>query len=164
MSSVCGLGGWLSQYAVSMAGEQHFETFITKNDIAVIAGWGADHIRLPADCKIIDNMGEAEPFNETNLEFIDSCISWCKQYGLRVVLDLHKAPGQLYGEAIRNIDKQRIILIGSNDSNSVLTLQQRIGEGALRELNPPGTIILCGEVLRASPPTRSFRAGTLSTS
>ena len=49
------LGGFLSQYElIADANSQeslkeHFETFITQEDIKQIAGWGFDHVRIPVD-------------------------------------------------------------------------------------------------------------------
>ena len=41
------LGGWLSQCGKKY-NEEHYNTFITKKDIDLIASWGMDHVRLPA--------------------------------------------------------------------------------------------------------------------
>ena len=38
------LGGWLSQGPLD---KEHLDTFITEKDIARIASWGLDHVRLP---------------------------------------------------------------------------------------------------------------------
>ena len=46
------LGGWLSQCSYE---EKHMDTFISDEDYAVIAGWGADHIRIPFDYNILEN-------------------------------------------------------------------------------------------------------------
>ena len=49
------LGGFLSQYElIADAGskealQQHFETFITEDNIKQIASWGFDHVRIPVD-------------------------------------------------------------------------------------------------------------------
>ncbi|MBB6633601.1 glycoside hydrolase family 5 protein [Cohnella thailandensis] len=178
------LGGWLSQYFANLAGGNHFDSFITESDIAVIAGWGADHVRLPVDYDIIENESAPMTYDEANLERIDRCLEWCGKHGLNVILDLHKAPGQVYGyvpepnpmlnedgnrerflaiwtmlakryqgignrlvfelvneitdstdyqwnrvylsavEAIRQTDAERVVLVGGNDANSVLTLKE----------------------------------------
>ncbi|WP_040950740.1 glycoside hydrolase family 5 protein [Gorillibacterium massiliense] len=178
------LGGWLSQYFANLAGGDHFASFVTEADIAVIAGWGADHVRLPVDFDILENGDAPLTYNEANLERIDRCLGWCEKHGLNVILDLHKGPGQVYGyvpepnpmlnveenrvrflaiwtmlaerykgignrlvfelvneisdftdyqwnqlyvravEAIREVDGERVILVGGNDANSVLTLKE----------------------------------------
>lgn len=83
------LGGWLSQYAAY--DHEHFRTFITEADLEQIASWGMDHVRLPVDYPVL----EAAPsgLNEAGLAYVDQCLTWCRHYGLNVVLDLHKAPG-----------------------------------------------------------------------
>ena len=46
-------GGFLSQYELypdagsKEALQQHFETFITEDNIKQIASWGFDHVRIP---------------------------------------------------------------------------------------------------------------------
>lgn len=82
------LGGWLSQCNYK---KEHFETFITEKDIERIASWGVDHIRLPIDYEVIDGI-EILGVSEGTV-YIDRCISWCKNYNLNVILDLHKVPG-----------------------------------------------------------------------
>ncbi len=88
------LGGWLSQYG--QASQEHFQTFITEEDIRRIAGWGMDHIRLPVDYPILED--DARPFTylESGFGYIDSCLEWCKNNRMKVILDLHKAPGYVF--------------------------------------------------------------------
>ncbi len=44
------LDGWLSQYAEY--DDVHFRAFVTESDIAQIASWGLDHVRLPVECPV----------------------------------------------------------------------------------------------------------------
>lgn len=90
------LGGWLSQCGESNYNEKHYSEFITEADIAEIASWGADHVRLPIDYNIIQN--EDGTFIESGFAHIERCISWCKKYNLKMVLDLHKAAGYVFDD------------------------------------------------------------------
>lgn len=94
------LGGWLSQY--SSFNEQHFDTFITAEDIERIAGWGMDHVRLAVDYPVLED--EAHPFHyrESGFAHVDQCLEWCHSHGLGVILDLHKAPGYSFDALDRN--------------------------------------------------------------
>lgn len=175
------LGGWISQYRD--AKKEHFDTFITEDDIAQIAGWGMDHVRLPIDYMMIEDDENPFTYKEEGLLYVDSCIHWCEKHNLNIILDLHRAPGfafhslnenmlfedelmqqryirlwkyfasryQSYGanlafellneivepnsdrwnklskkavKGIRQIDKERIIIIGGNFYNSVSTLYE----------------------------------------
>lgn len=87
------LGGWLSQGSLD---PEHLEHFIQESDIAAIAAWGADHIRLPLDYENIEY--EDGTVKEAGFSYIDRCIAWCRKYGLRLVLDLHKTYGYIFDD------------------------------------------------------------------
>ena len=64
------LGGWLSQCDYS---SEHLDSCINEKDYAVIASWGADHVRIPFDYNIIEN--EDRTYNESGFARIDRAIS-----------------------------------------------------------------------------------------
>lgn len=82
------LGGWLSQCVHT---KEHYDTFIQKEDIAKIASWGVDHVRLPIDYNLMED--EEGAYKEWGFGYIDNAILWCGEFGLNLVLDLHKAAG-----------------------------------------------------------------------
>lgn len=82
------LGGWLSQCSYE---EKHIEEFICEEDIARIASWGCDHIRLPFDYNIV--FTENGSVIESGFEVLERCVDWCEKYGLNIILDLHKTIG-----------------------------------------------------------------------
>ncbi len=88
------LGGWLSQGSLE---KEHLDSFIGESDIKKIAEWGCDHLRLPVDFENIETV-EGEII-EAGYGYIESCILWCKKYGLNVVLDLHKTYGYIFDDA-----------------------------------------------------------------
>ena len=85
------LGGWISQYPAY--DHQHFKTFITANDIKRIADWGMDHVRLPVDYPLLEDDDRPGIYKESGFDYIETCLAWCQKEGVRVILDLHKAPG-----------------------------------------------------------------------
>lgn len=87
------LGGWLSQTEIT---KEHCDTFITKADIENIKKYGFDHVRLPVDYNLMqDDNGE---FIENGFCYIQNCIDWCDEYGLNMVLDLHKTAGFVFDD------------------------------------------------------------------
>jgi endoglucanase len=82
------LGGWLSQ---CIHYRKHYDSFITESDIARIAKWGLDHIRLPIDYKLVRSADGN--FKEEGFEYIDRCLEWCEKYNINMILDLHKTAG-----------------------------------------------------------------------
>ncbi|KAL5528823.1 hypothetical protein ACEPAF_7962 [Sanghuangporus sanghuang] len=81
--------------------EDHYNTFITEQDIAQIAGAGLNWIRLPIPFWAVekwDTSSAPEPFlARTCWNYILRVLRWCRKYGLRVNLDLHTAPGSQNG-------------------------------------------------------------------
>ena len=82
------LGGWFSQCDHS---EERYDTFITEKDFAVIKGWGCDHVRLPVDYDLLEDKNGAP--REKGYERLERAISWARENGLNLVLDLHKTAG-----------------------------------------------------------------------
>ena len=85
------LGLWLSQNGGKS--HEHFATFITRDDIARIASWGMDHVRLPVDYFTFEDDANPGVYKEDTLFYVDQCLAWCKELGLNMILDLHVAPG-----------------------------------------------------------------------
>lgn len=90
------LGGWLSQCGPGNYNKEHYDTFITEKDFQQIASWGLDHVRVPVDAEVIQE--ESGELKEEGLAYIDQAIAWCRKYGLRMILDLHKAHGYVFDD------------------------------------------------------------------
>ncbi len=87
------LGGWLSQCDYT---KEHCDSFIKESDIKIIKDWGLDHIRLPVDYDLFQNKDGS--FIEAGFAYVQSAIDWCKQYGINMILDLHKTVGYSFDE------------------------------------------------------------------
>lgn len=88
------LGGWLSQCDHR---KEHYDSFITEDDINRIASWGLDHVRLPVDYELVET--DRGDFVEDGFHYIDNCLEWCEKYGLNLILDLHRARGYSFYES-----------------------------------------------------------------
>lgn len=82
------LGGWLSQCVHT---KEHYDNFITEEDIKTIASWNTDHVRLPIDYNLLED--ESGDFKEDGFAYIDNAVKWCKDSGLNIIIDLHKTAG-----------------------------------------------------------------------
>ena len=82
------LGGWMSQCDYS---EERLEHFITERDMAQIASWGLDHVRIPVDYNVVEN--EDGSWKDSGFARLNRAIGWCRQNGLNTVIDLHKTAG-----------------------------------------------------------------------
>lgn len=66
--------------------------YVQEKDIATIASWGFDHIRLPFHYKLFFDPA-TETFLEDGFALLDTFLSWCRTYGIFVILDMHATPG-----------------------------------------------------------------------
>lgn len=73
--------------------DTHRKTFITESDIAWIAASGLNAVRLPVPHWIF---GGYDPYLACD-KYVDWFLDMCHQYGLRVLLQLHTAPGSQNG-------------------------------------------------------------------
>ncbi len=66
--------------------------YVEEKDVAAIAAWGFDHIRLPFHYKVFYDP-DTGTFREEGFALLDTFLAWCRTYGLYVILDMHAAPG-----------------------------------------------------------------------
>ena len=81
--------------------KQFKDNYITQADIRFIAQQGANTIRLPFNYKLFtdeDYMGLS--CQQDGFQRIDQLISWCRQAGLYLILDMHDCPGSQTGDNI----------------------------------------------------------------
>lgn len=138
-----GLGGWLvpegymlhtiSQSpttirndiidVVGEAGADQFyaayhENYVTREDIAELAEWGFDHVRMPFHYNMFSPARGV--WSEWGFEVTDSLIAWCADVGIHVVLDMHCAPGgQNHGPISDSDGTARLWLADSNKAHTI---------------------------------------------
>lgn len=79
--------------------ENHYATYITKADFQAIANAGLDHVRIPYGYWAVTTY-DGDPYvPQISWRYLLRAIEWCREYGLRVNLDLHGAPGSQNGWA-----------------------------------------------------------------
>ena len=66
--------------------------YVQEEDIAMIAEWGFDHVRLPFHYNLFWNETDLR-FDEAGFSLLDTFLEWCERHGLGVILDMHAAPG-----------------------------------------------------------------------
>ncbi|KAI8991661.1 glycoside hydrolase superfamily [Mycotypha africana] len=77
--------------------QHHYETFITEEDFQKIAQMGFNHVRIPVGHWAI-NVTHEEPYvAHLSWDYLLRGIQWARKYGLRVMVELHTAPGSQNG-------------------------------------------------------------------
>ncbi|KAH9484569.1 putative glucan 1,3-beta-glucosidase D [Psilocybe cubensis] len=77
--------------------ENHYNTFITEQDIAEIAGAGLNFLRIPLAFWAIETWEDEPYLAKTSWKYFLRVLGWARKYGLRVCLDLHAVPGSQNG-------------------------------------------------------------------
>ncbi|MFC1501399.1 glycoside hydrolase family 5 protein [Elusimicrobiota bacterium] len=71
--------------------KQFRDNFITEEDFKNTASLGANTIRLPFNYKLIES--KPYEYNAKNLLYIHKALTWADKYKLKIILDMHAAPG-----------------------------------------------------------------------
>jgi glucan 1,3-beta-glucosidase len=70
----------------------HYATFITYDDFAAIQAAGMNHVRIGIGYWAITPL-PGDPYVQGALGYLDQAVSWARQVGLKMMIDLHGAPG-----------------------------------------------------------------------
>ncbi|KAI0050559.1 glycoside hydrolase family 5 protein [Auriscalpium vulgare] len=76
--------------------QNHWNTWITEADFAAIAAAGLNHVRLPIGYWAWD-VGPGEPYISGQLPYLRNAVTWASNHGLKLIIDLHGAPGSQNG-------------------------------------------------------------------
>ncbi|KAL4881268.1 glycoside hydrolase superfamily [Aspergillus karnatakaensis] len=75
---------------------EHWANFITEDDFSRIAQAGLNHVRIPVGYWAAAPL-DGEPYVDGQLEYLDRAIEWARAHNLKVIVDLHGAPGSQNG-------------------------------------------------------------------
>ena len=74
----------------------HYATFITYDDFAAIQAAGMNHVRIGIGYWSITPL-PGDPYVQGALGHLDQAVAWAREVGLKVMIDLHGAPGSQNG-------------------------------------------------------------------
>ena len=74
----------------------HWDSWITEADFAAIASYGLNHVRIPIGYWALDT-SRGEPYPQGQYPYLFKAVGWAKKHGLRVMIDIHGAPGSQNG-------------------------------------------------------------------
>jgi endoglucanase len=76
------------------------KNYITKKDIEFIKASGFNSVRVPFNFRLFAYEDNPDIFLEEGFVHLDNVISWCRDEGIYVILDMHCAPGGQTGDNI----------------------------------------------------------------
>lgn len=108
-----------SKATATAALQTHWNTWITESDFKAIAAAGLNHVRLPIGYWAFE-VGPGEPYIQGQLSYLQKAITWADNYGLKVIFDLHGAPGSQNGFD-NSGERMNFPMWHSNDTNVART-------------------------------------------
>ncbi|KAI9726654.1 MAG: exo-1,3-beta-glucanase [Cirrosporium novae-zelandiae] len=86
----------LGSSAASSQLSAHWNSWITQSDFQEIAAAGLNHVRIPIGYWAV-SLFDGDPYVQGQLAVLDSAVGWARAAGLKVMIDLHGAPGSQNG-------------------------------------------------------------------
>lgn len=68
--------------------QNHWNTFVTEDDFLSIAQAGMNHVRIPVGYWAVAPLA-GEPYVDGQLDALDNAITWARNAGLKILIDLH---------------------------------------------------------------------------
>jgi len=69
--------------------KEHYETYVTEQDIAFLAEAGVNMLRIPVPYYIYGDVDN----RLGSIEYLDRAFDWAEKYGIRILIDLHSVRG-----------------------------------------------------------------------
>ncbi|WVR09255.1 hypothetical protein IAU60_006320 [Kwoniella sp. DSM 27419] len=77
--------------------EEHYATFITEEDFALIAAAGLNYVRIAIGFWAVETHPD-EPFlPQVSWTYFLKAVDWARKYGIRIMIDFHALPGSQNG-------------------------------------------------------------------
>jgi aryl-phospho-beta-D-glucosidase BglC (GH1 family) len=77
--------------------QEHWSTFIVEQDFKFISSNGLNTVRIPIGWWIASDPNPPKPYVGGSLKALDNAFTWAQKYGLKIIIDLHAAPGSQNG-------------------------------------------------------------------
>ncbi|XP_017700701.1 probable glucan 1,3-beta-glucosidase A isoform X1 [Phoenix dactylifera] len=77
--------------------KEHWSSFIVEDDFSFISQNGLNAVRIPVGWWIASDPNPPKPFVGGSLQALDNAFAWAGKYNIKVIVDLHAAPGSQNG-------------------------------------------------------------------
>ncbi|KAL2317721.1 hypothetical protein Fmac_031597 [Flemingia macrophylla] len=77
--------------------KEHWSSFIVENDFKLIGSNGLNAARIPVGWWIASDPTPPSPYVGGSLHALDNAFFWAQKYGLKIIIDIHAAPGSQNG-------------------------------------------------------------------
>src|ERR1700761_8029359 len=90
------MGATLGKTEMKKRLEKHWSTWITAADFGEMASYGINFVRIPIGYWSVSPIA-GDPYVQGAYPYLAKAIKWAGQNGIKVMIDLHGAPGSQNG-------------------------------------------------------------------
>lgn len=83
------LSHWFAQAIGGQYTKEHFDTYDTAQDMALIKSMGFDHVRFTLNCAPMFRPGQADRIPADYLAMVDGAVKMILDQGLAIIIDIH---------------------------------------------------------------------------
>lgn len=130
------------------------KNFIAYRDIQRIKMLGANCVRIPFNCRLIQK--------ERRWDYLDQVIAWCRREKIWCILDLHAAPGSQNPDWHSDSDGRALLWKDKRFQRQYFAIWRRIAARYKNESTIAGYDVLNEPVLKNDQKLRRFYARTVS--
>ena len=80
--------------------EKYYKSYITQEDIFFLKSIGINTVRVPFNYRLFTPEEYPEIWIDTGFKLIDKLVAWCGDANIKIILDMHCAPGGQTGDNI----------------------------------------------------------------
>ncbi|KAH9812996.1 family 5 glycoside hydrolase [Melampsora americana] len=141
---------YLGREEASKRLQAHWDSFYNESDFQTIKSYGLNHVRIPIGYWAFD-ISDGEPYVQGQYQYLKQAVEWARRSGLKVMIDLHGAPGSQNG--FDNSGRKGPINWSNDPKNIVRTKQiltkitqefSQLQYGNLEALNEPAGFVQDG--------------------
>jgi len=104
----------------------YYKTYITEEDIKLIAKLGFNSVRVPFHYSLFVN--DENELKGIGYSLLDSLIGWCKKENISVLLDMHCAPGGQTGDNIDDSYGYPFLFESEEDKELTINIWVKLAE------------------------------------
>jgi endoglucanase len=80
--------------------KEYHENYVTRDDILFLKKIGINTVRVPFNYRLFTPEEYPEIWIDTGFKILDRLVGWCREADIRIILDMHCAPGGQTGDNI----------------------------------------------------------------
>ncbi|MEJ2049367.1 MAG: cellulase family glycosylhydrolase [Calditrichota bacterium] len=127
--------------------KEYHHNYITREDILFLKKIGINTVRVPLNYRLFTPEDHPEIWIDTGFKLLDKLVNWCRDADIKIILDMHCAPGGQTGDNIDDSWGWPWLFESDESQNRTVEVWQKIAQRYSKE-----SIILGYDLLNEAVP------------